>query len=782
MPGPSLLPGNAAVPAASPTVDGAAQADIPVGPEGSATIAPQSAVALADQNPDLYNLAGITGPSYQADLCYASCVGINSGGYDYLGGDSGLFDAASASPLQIDNLGGNWGDINTGFLSSSTDAGSFSSGFGGFSLGSFGEYLGLASALLSIFSGGGTVQVPLPPESFTTYYNVSNTNVTITDPGVLNYSPTEQVYQNNTVNALKFLTCPQNPTTEPNPTDGFYFDANKANYIGGDSCLAELNNLTTTLYGLYTTIDVQSPSEWLVILMQSFNGGWVDNVSTLQVNNPGAMELQEIGYSPVVDGLLSNGFNTSSYIFQGVPSSAQHAVWSWTLQYADFSLAPKESATFQAGISLIEPGIDMKTLNPEVCFYSGGYYEKTTLDSVSNLNIPFTEVLGKKNATTQSYSISNTTTFQTPAFPSIYDNFAIYLRNSGPSTNPDLTNMYEDVFSPWNYYTPGNSIDPFPIDLPSLFIANLNGNLATLPETGIAINPNAPPESVPVYQYANGTGKFFVNVTYNSSTSAPKGVSTKQPFAMGGVSATPSVVSQGETSTLIDSGASGGVPPYSYLWAVKAPGAANFTTISGATSTTYNFQTNSSTAMGTWMFELLAGDSNTTTIHILNSTVSVTVGSNGGTQIKNIVSVAGTADNYLYALYGNKSSYNIAIIRVYPHGYFMPTNIQLPPQNITCGKGSGCQSTWNNQWDSYWSQVISEQNNSAYVVGVIPLSVVPSFQAYNITADNNGDVFVVGSDTAATNQSLVVEVANVTTPGGTLCVLAPFCNVVSWNM
>jgi hypothetical protein len=58
------------------------------------------------------------------------------------------------------------------------------------------------------------------------------------------------------------------------------------------------------------------------------------------------------------------------------------------------------------------------------------------------------------------------------------------------------------------------------------------------------------------------------------------------------------------TSTAVTTGTS----PYAYQWYSKAPGLGSYSSIIGATSSSYSFVTSGSTATGTWSFELKVSD------------------------------------------------------------------------------------------------------------------------------------------------------------------------------
>lgn len=86
----------------------------------------------------------------------------------------------------------------------------------------------------------------------------------------------------------------------------------------------------------------------------------------------------------------------------------------------------------------------------------------------------------------------------------------------------------------------------------------------------------------------------------------------------------PGTVDQGQTSNLTSSAVTTGTPPYTYQWYSKVD-AGSYSSISGATSSSYTFVTSSSTATGNWSFILQITDSNGAAV---NSTIaSVTVNS-----------------------------------------------------------------------------------------------------------------------------------------------------------
>lgn len=103
-----------------------------------------------------------------------------------------------------------------------------------------------------------------------------------------------------------------------------------------------------------------------------------------------------------------------------------------------------------------------------------------------------------------------------------------------------------------------------------------------------------------------------VAVTVNSALVAPT------------ASATPSTMNKGQTSTLASTAVTTGTSPYTYQWLSEAPGESSFNALGGATSSSYSFVTDSSTANGIWSFELKVTDVTGASITSNVATVSVT--------------------------------------------------------------------------------------------------------------------------------------------------------------
>jgi peptidoglycan/xylan/chitin deacetylase (PgdA/CDA1 family) len=145
-------------------------------------------------------------------------------------------------------------------------------------------------------------------------------------------------------------------------------------------------------------------------------------------------------------------------------------------------------------------------------------------------------------------------------------------------------------------------------------------------------------------------------ITVNSALVAPT------------VTATPGTINQGQNSSLTSTAVSTGTSPYTYQWLQKAPGAGSYSSISGATSISYNFVISNSTAIGTWNFELQVTDStgiwvNSTAIAVaVNPTIFGSAGPGGSISPIGSVSV-NYNDSQTFTIKAN-SGYSIADVTV----------------------------------------------------------------------------------------------------------------------
>jgi len=115
------------------------------------------------------------------------------------------------------------------------------------------------------------------------------------------------------------------------------------------------------------------------------------------------------------------------------------------------------------------------------CVYQYTYTANLILQNIQNTFIPFNEITGTAQSDNKVQLLTNT--FNANALPYLLFNYQ--MPSPGGAT---LQNSY-DIFSPWNYYNPANTEEPFPIDTPGRFYINYSGTLINTPSNTLT-NPN----------------------------------------------------------------------------------------------------------------------------------------------------------------------------------------------------------------------------------------------------------------------------------------------------
>jgi len=209
----------------------------------------------------------------------------------------------------------------------------------------------------------------------------------VSNLGFYAYSPTAIVNTSNSANAIRLLTSPNPP--KQTYTDNYLFTP-YGDFTGGDVCFLSAAPLYPTVnYDIVAS--GPTPND---VSIQNF---YIDNI--------GELDLFNLGYSPIVDGTLSNGFNTKSYIYEQVPSYAQHGLWSWAAKYAEL---PGVSNTMEISYSYTE-------VNTITCYNTDGIAVSTytiytpltanmyvTMNNLNNTFIPYNVVTGGKQLTQHS--------------------------------------------------------------------------------------------------------------------------------------------------------------------------------------------------------------------------------------------------------------------------------------------------------------------------------------------------------------------------------------------
>jgi len=133
----------------------------------------------------------------------------------------------------------------------------------------------------------------------------------------------------------------------------------------------------------------------------------------------------------------------------------------------------------------------------------------------------------------------------------------------------------------------------------------------------VGTNPNG-------VAYDSGKGEIFVTNWGSNTVSV---ISDHSALVAPSVSSSPGTVYQNQTSTLNSTVVTTGVPPCEYQWFSEAPGASSYSSIVGATSSSYNFVTSTSTTLGVWSFILQVTDNTGAAVNSTAITVTVNAAS-----------------------------------------------------------------------------------------------------------------------------------------------------------
>lgn len=520
----------------------------------------------------------------------------------------------------------------------------------------------------------------------------------------LSTSPANDVNTYNVKNALGLLTCPAVP--EENPMDNSYFSntASAISHMAGDACVASgpatLGTsaiLTTNIHdgALSNIVQKQQvcnecgdhPVCYYVTLSDTVANAVVNN--HLDMKNAASVSVNMLSYSPMLSGglqnVVSSGFSTNTYIFKQIPLSAQHLIWKWSAEYADLTdNAKSDSQTFEVQNVITGYHYTSETFASPPCgeedcppdlysYYCPVKYTlkiTSTLTALQNVKIPFTEVTSPSGATTQ---------FNSPIVPRFQLGFSM------PAPYSQTMSRSYDVFSPFNYYTPRNSIEMYPVNTSDAFFVNYGGKLLWQPVSAL-----------------NNPITLSTGLSVESSTD----------------------------------------------W-----------------TTMFTNFLKSVASFGSWVVGAAFGSTEFPTSGMMSPAV------------QNPLSISATATGYVFVLSRDTSNplggnYFLTILEPVPKGYYDAANY-APSMLETSDPTS-----FSNGWSGYWANIITMQSQNMYVINSIDLSAminsaypetagqtISGFNLFNISADANGDVFIVGQPAwKILPYTILFEVTNTLSP------------------
>ncbi|MGC8669565.1 MAG: hypothetical protein ACP5TL_00205 [Candidatus Micrarchaeia archaeon] len=202
---------------------------------------------------------------------------------------------------------------------------------------------------------------------------------------------TSYIINSNNNTAQWLITCPLAPNSL-NTSE--YFSTNSVSYIIGDRCNANQNPLVTKT-GLTTQ------TSWsLYSLASSSISLNITNIAQAVADNlafSGQAGLINSANPSNINYNISNGYNTSSLIYNQVPDSNQSVLWSWYAKYANltkFHYAIKHGEFYNSKTYTDLPYINYysgeyseNVIWSWSCAYTYTYSEQSNLTKLNNTNI-----------------------------------------------------------------------------------------------------------------------------------------------------------------------------------------------------------------------------------------------------------------------------------------------------------------------------------------------------------------------------------------------------------
>ncbi|MCL4387761.1 hypothetical protein M1567_01260 [Candidatus Marsarchaeota archaeon] len=551
------------------------------------------------------------------------------------------------------------------------------------------------------------------------------------------------------------ITCP----ISPNPVyTAEYFNTSTPQFISGNRCLADSSPLSTTL-----TINTTVTWGYHQI---------ANSTTVLTATDPGILTVSNLGYLGSTQMMnstyaISNIYNTESYIFNQPESVSQSGIWTWTLEFANFSKLTNSqiSSLSQNNRQFPKQGSSFPFLqyynNSNNCLYNYTYSESVDFKSISNQKIPIPVNLPHKlpqrivfsNGTVS--QTSNTATAGTGCAQWLFWDGGIY-GGSSCSFSPSL------VSSSASFYY-GNSIQP---GGDSCIAGSCQGHTSyvyTANDMVNGVNKYANDYLVATASFEgfdplNGCDSFF-GCLYNYKAYAIPSSElhfsevAAVPYLLYNFS-TPATVSDlnGETRYLNESYDI--YSPYNYMNpnALEPFGlhvgssffASHHTSDGNSYFVEYPYSEVSFTSNAAFddpnsnfvsAFNSNQQESETNNANSpLASLLKTPVGLFKSGKIKSPSFAYATPNDYVYLInhtysssfggFSSKTATSFYSIRSIPLGYYNLSNIQpnFAVNSVTADSPYSTNSLWVSAWKTYWADSLAEQSQTFYITNLTEMS------------------------------------------------------------
>jgi hypothetical protein len=623
---------------------------------------------------------------------------------------------------------------------------------------------------------------------------------------VSNVPLTESILAYNNNSASWLITCPTTPNTS-NTT--LYFSSNPSSFLGGDSCLSSTSSssaltsfgssgsLTSNVYDRVFSYQnggisaasladlVINPStitslDLTTLAANAYAIISIGNAASGIINDSAySGEVQEAGSNTFV---ISNNYDTSSYIFSGVPSGQQQGIWTWSARYANLKNLNAGSVTATTGVfgpyTLFQSyerndpvaGPPYVEVSYWICKYSYKFAPSSKVISINNTNIEIPKQ--------QSLSTTSSSSGYLKMDGLIYSGFT-------PSTTYASSSSSKLSCAAAMYYGQLH-FDPFCKGSWKGYVSSS----AVLSYSGAKGTRQA---NVYVYKDPSSSNKLWAAYIDTSSNyeegyvTVPNSLSTNTtilPFFL--YSASIPVKSTSTTPTTSYMNASFDLySPNNYLSPNTSldpfpldTGSGFFATYNGLLS----FYPLSIVALDNNINTSLKNNETNFTLTESVANLKSTVGTSSLTAFKgkagyyfqgaihDPVFIGSTPNNHVYVINYSSSSSDLWFSTTNQAYLFTMSLVPSGDYNLSGEQPSvvpsaGDYKTWNAMWAQYWANTLIEQTPDIYINSVYQLSNTkssywgleqepagePKFQDFvptTVTTDYAGDIFVIGHPTS----------------------------------
>ncbi len=329
-------------------------------------------------------------------------------------------------------------------------------------------------------------------------------------------------------------------------------------------------------------------------------GSWIMDVGQSEFFNATASGLGSLSYQWYVNGSLM-GTNSSSYLF------AAGSVGSFLL-YCNVTDSSDSRVESNIAIVRVNSALVAPSVSASLGSVDQGQTDNLTSSAVTAGTLPYTYQWFEKAPSASYVSVgSNSSSFNfVTSGSTATGNWSFVLQvtdGAGAALNSTAATVSVNA-APTVSVSPGSWI--MDVGQSEFFNATASG-LGSLSYQWY-LNARVVGTNSSSYLFAaESLGSFllYCNVTDSSGVrveSNTASITTNSALVAPSVSASLGSVDQGQITVLSSSAVSTGTSPYTYQWFSEAPGASSYSSIGGATSSSYNFVTSSSTATGSWSF------------------------------------------------------------------------------------------------------------------------------------------------------------------------------------